>query len=165
MKIGLVSDTHGNTARLRAALAQLCAQGAQAVVHCGDIGSLECLRLLGSCGLAAYAVAGNMDRHLPHLAQVAASGGVTFSPRTVEVPLGDGRYLIATHGDDYHLVEELASGGQFPYICLGHAHRRGDTRIGQVRIINPGALHRADPPSFAILDTDTDTLTFLELVS
>lgn len=163
MKIGLVSDSHGDGARLARALAMLIEHGAEAIVHCGDIGSDECIRLLGAVGVPAWAVAGNMDRHLPHLARTAAGVGVQFHEQTVELPLSDGRFLIATHGNDERLMGELAAGRQFAYFCHGHTHRRRDQRLGNMRIINPGALHRAHPHSAALLNTETDELNFYEV--
>jgi len=177
MMVGIVSDSHGKAERLAAALAVLTAHGVQTIVHCGDVGTTECMELLGRAPAPVHAVAGNMDGHLKRLARAAAEHGVDFAPHTVEVHLGDGQYLIATHG---HAEDELATlidGGQFPYVCCGHSHRQRDERIGNVRVINPGALHhpKGEPlsrrsaegtkteshPTVAVLDTDTDTLTFL----
>ena len=50
MKIGIVSDSHGKTSRLRNALQLLADAGAELIVHCGDICSTDCLKLLGKCG-------------------------------------------------------------------------------------------------------------------
>lgn len=164
MKIGLVSDTHGHAARLRLALALLAQQGAEAVVHCGDLDSVECLELLGQFQWTAHAVAGNVDRHLsPRLADAARSAAVHFSPRTVEVEYQPGRYLVATHGHDRDLLAELIAGGQFAYVCHGHTHEQRDQRLGGVRVINPGALYRAAQHTVALLDTDPDTVTFIPI--
>ena len=166
MKVGLVSDSHGDVRRLNAALSALAGRGAEAVVHCGDIGSAECLGLLGGSGLVAAAVAGNMDRHPRRLAATAERAGVQFSERQIELDLGGGRHLAATHGHDASLLEELIRGQQFPYVCHGHTHRRRDERYGPVRVINPGALRHPrghTGPSAAVLDTDADTLDYVSL--
>jgi len=163
MNIGIVSDSHGKAKRLGRALTALEGRGADVVVHCGDVGSADCIRALGQSGLKAYAVAGNMDRDPERLAAVAAGEGVEFQWRTVEVSLGDGRFLVATHGHDSGLLAELLAGGQFPYVCHGHTHQRRDDRVGPVRVINPGALVHADPAaSLALLDTEADTVSFIE---
>ena len=163
MRIGIVSDSHAKADRLGRALALLIERGAEAIVHCGDLGSADCLRELGRAGVQAYAVGGNMDDGQPHLPQVAAGAGVEFSPVTIEVPLPGGKYLVATHGHHHWVLDDLICGGEFPYICHGHTHTPRDDRRGSSRIINPGALTRANPPSAAILDVATDTLTFLQL--
>jgi len=66
--------------------------------------------------------------------------------------------VAATHGHDPRLLGELIADCQFPYVCHGHTHRLRDERVGDVRIINPGALHRAKMHTVAVLDTDTDVL-------
>lgn len=161
MIIGIVSDSHGKASRLRAALELFAARDVEVVVHCGDIGSLECVDLLGQFDGDAYMVAGNTDRHFGRLSARAEAGGVTFGPESISVELDDGRRLAATHGHDMHLLNELVSGGQFAYVCHGHSHRMRDERIGDVRIINPGALRGPRDqrhPTAAILDTQADTL-------
>lgn len=162
MKIGIVSDSHGRLDRLERAVAAMVARGAEGVVHCGDIGGADCLAVLGRSGAAAYAVGGNMDRDLPHLAQSAQEAGVQFDASAVQVPLPDGRRLIATHSHDRRLMHDLLAGGQFAYLCHGHTHRRRDDRLERMRIINPGALHHVHQPSVALLDTETDELVFIE---
>jgi len=166
MKIGVVSDTHGRAGRLAAAIEVFAVRGAQAVVHCGDIGSTECVELLGASGMSAYAVAGNMDRHADRLAETAERAGVHFATEIVEVPLEDGQHLVAMHGHDEAVLSEMILGGQFPYVCHGHTHRARDERIGAARVVNPGALaHPRDPrhPTAAVLDTRAGTVEFVTI--
>ena len=40
---------------------------------------------------------------------------------------------------------------------------REDRLVGRVRVINPGALHRANPKTVALLDTAADRVEFLEV--
>ncbi len=165
MRIGIVSDTHGHTRRLQRALAALAGRGAEAVVHCGDVGSADCLRLLAAAGVPAYAVSGNMDRRPGDLAAAARGAGVAFSREILAVALNGGEHLAATHGDNADLLEELIRGGQFRYVCHGHTHRARDERVGRTRVINPGALkmpRSPHHPTVALLDTDADTV---ELIS
>lgn len=165
MIVGILSDSHGRARILRRAVDILVGRGAEVIVHCGDFSKIACLDPLAEAPVQTYAVAGNMDRHiLADLPHAAAQRGVTFHPRTVEVPLGDGRFLVALHGHDEHLLEELVLGGRFPYVCHGHTHRADDRRIGSVRVICPGAL--ASPQgrrdlTCALLDTAADTVELL----
>ena len=168
MKAGIVSDSHGHVEPLSRAIELLAARGAEAIVHCGDLGSVASLAPLADAPVHAYAVGGNTDGPcLAGLMHAAAAAGVTFSPQTVEVPLGDGRLLVAVHGHNEPLLEELVLGGQFPYVIHGHTHRCADQTFGSVRVICPGSLaHPRGPkyPTVAILDTESDTLRFIEVV-
>jgi hypothetical protein len=166
MKIGIVSDSHGRTNRLKAAVEAMRRHGVEAVVHCGDLIGPEAIDALAKAGTPVYAVAGNMDHNIAPLAQAAERQGVTFSGEVVEVPLGQDRFLVATHGNDQEILGELIAGRQFPYVCHGHTHCRRDERVDHVRVINPGALnHPKHPnyPSAAVLDTETDSLEWLQI--
>jgi hypothetical protein len=166
VNIGIISDTHGNASRLHRAIGRLTDRGIAALVHCGDIGSRECFNLLAGAGVAAYLVAGNMDRAMGDLSTAARQTGVTFAADFVGIPIGNGEHLAATHGHLLHLLSELIDGGQFAYVAHGHSHRRRDDRVGRVRVVNPGALHRprgGEQPGCAWLDTTTDELQFLPI--
>ena len=62
------------------------------------------------------------------------------------------------HGDDFALKRKILTDQKHDYLLQGHTHQFEDTRIGRTRIINPGALHRANPKSIVLLDTETDRL-------
>ena len=166
MIVAILSDSHGHADRLARVIAQAINAGAQTLVHCGDVGSAECIHLLGEATLPAYLVAGNMDRFHWRLGDKAYHSAVNYSPKTIEVPLGDGRYLVATHGHHHAMLESLIGGGQFPYVAHGHTHCQRDDRVGEVRVINSGSLHSPRGPngySYALLDTETDSLEFIEV--
>jgi putative phosphoesterase len=166
MKIGIVSDSHGKVKPLKAALDLLVDRGVETIVHCGDVGSVECVESLGATGVPTYLVPGNMDRNVEKLQAAADRCHVNFAGEVALVPIGAGRYLGATHGNDAAVLHELIAQKQFPYVCHGHTHRAGDERIGNVRVINPGALrHARNPrrPTAAVLDTDTDTLEYIKV--
>ena len=166
MKIGIVSDCHGRTKRLRAALDLLAQRGVEAVVHCGDVMSVQCVEMLGLCGVPAYMVIGNMDRHPERLKDAAERSGVNFAWEVIEVPIGDEQFLVATHGHDEEVLDALLIGRQFPYVCHGHTHRPRNERAGAVRVINPGALchpQGSSRPTFAVLDTDSDTVEVVQV--
>lgn len=166
MRIGIVSDSHGKVRRLRKALEALGERNVDAVVHCGDLGSADCVELLGQFGAQTYAVTGNMDRRLAPLQDAARRCGVKLASEVIEVPLGGGEYLVAAHGHDERTLGGLIADEQFPYVCCGHSHRFRDERHGKVRVINPGALvHPRSPrhPTAVVLDTETDTLERIDL--
>jgi len=64
MKIGIISDTHSKVEMANDAINMLIQNGAEFIVHAGDIGELETLNLLKNCGVRYVAVYGNNDAHL-----------------------------------------------------------------------------------------------------
>jgi len=64
VKIGLLSDTHNKSGRTQKAIAQLLAEGAEFLIHAGDIGKPEHLEALKSSGRRYIAVYGNNDAAL-----------------------------------------------------------------------------------------------------
>ena len=66
--------------------------------------------------------------------------------------------LAAAHGSDSRVMAQLLAEGRVDYLCCGHTHQPRDEKIGSKRVINPGALRHAHPPTAAILDTDDDTV-------
>jgi len=108
-----------------------------------------------------------MDRHLRHeLETVSCGTSITFWYSTVEVPLENDEHLIATHGDNEDLLDELIRGQRFPYVCHGHTHSARDERIGDVRVICPGAITHPRHPRIAtvvVLDTVSDTVEFYDI--
>jgi hypothetical protein len=162
MLLGIVSDSHGKSHRLAKALELLASRGAKAVVHCGDIITAGDVDKLAAFDGPTYLVGGNMDqRHLGDIEDAARRSGVYFAADFITVPLGDNNYLAVTHGDIESLLEELACGGQFIYVCHGHTHRRRDDRFGRTRVLNPGSLYHPLPShhyTVLLLDTETDTI-------
>ncbi len=64
MKIGVISDTHSKVGKTKKALDMLIENGAEFIIHAGDIIKVETLDLLHNCGLKYVAVYGNNDAHL-----------------------------------------------------------------------------------------------------
>jgi uncharacterized protein len=64
MKIGILSDTHSKLDKAKTSLDILIKNGAEFIVHAGDIGGYEILELLKNSGKTYIAVYGNNDAHL-----------------------------------------------------------------------------------------------------
>lgn len=163
MKIGIVSDSHGNDRVLAAAVQMLEGRGVEAIVHCGDIGTTDSIRVLASARAPVYAVAGNTDRHTAAFEDACLAGDVHFGWQVIVVPLDGDRKLAAIHGNDEQVLGEMILSQQFVYVCHGHSHRVRDERVGKTRVINPGALFRAARRTVAILDTQADTVEVLDV--
>ncbi len=64
MKIGIISDTHTKIGKTKKTLNMLLKNGAEFIIHAGDIEEVETLELLKNCGKKYVAVYGNNDAHL-----------------------------------------------------------------------------------------------------
>lgn len=64
MKIGLLSDSHKKVEYSQIAVDHLISEGAEFLIHCGDIVKEEMLMQLKNSGLRYVAVYGNNDSHL-----------------------------------------------------------------------------------------------------
>jgi uncharacterized protein len=157
MRLGIVSDTHDQVARTASAVRRLIAEGAEALVHCGDLTGPD---IVYECaGLPSVFVFGNNDFDRDDIRRAIEIIGGTCLEWGGELTLG-GRRIAVTHGDSTAEVRRLAA-GRPDYFLFGHSHRAEDRRDGPTRWINPGALHRAQVHSVALLAIDTGELRFL----
>jgi putative phosphoesterase len=148
-RIGIISDTHGQVEYMRGAIRLLESLEPELVIHCGDIGSTEIVRMLSAW--PTHFVFGNVDHDERSLRQAIEECGQTCHERfgTLEV---EGVRIAFLHGDDGRLLDATIHGGQWDLVCHGHTHRRREERAGKTLILNPGALYRATPHSFAVVD-------------
>lgn len=157
-RIGFISDTHGRTPRARRAIELLQARGATRIVHLGDVGSEAVLDLLA--GIEALVVFGNCDddrglaRYARHLGIGVAHPGAVIEVKS--------RRIGVTHG---HLPDEvvrlLEAGVDF--LLHGHTHVVRDERVGETRVLNPGALHRADRHTALLLDPESGDVEWIDV--
>src|SRR5262249_14601825 len=152
MKIGIVSDTHGRHLNVRLALLELKARGVQVVLHCGDIDDPDTVALFE--GFEAHFVFGNCDWDKAPLREKMAEIGATLHESFGHVEL-EGVRIAFTHGDDHKLLSDLEQSGAYDFLFYGHTHAAEEHQTGPTRVINPGALHRARPKTFLVLDLQT----------
>jgi putative phosphoesterase len=157
LRLGIVSDTHGHVLFAREAVRMLESLGAQAVLHCGDIGSPEVVALFGAW--PAHFVFGNVDLDAARLRQAIQECGHTCHERFGTLELAGCR-LAFLHGDDERLLRETIAGGRYDLVCHGHTHVARQEQVGRTLVVNPGALYRATPHRIAIVD-----LPSLEVIS
>jgi len=160
MRIGIVSDTHGRNHNVSKALDLLRQQGVTTVIHCGDIEDPDTIPLFA--GLAAHFVFGNCDWDQEPLRQAIAAAGARLHEPFGNLELA-GKKLAFLHGHNHGLKRDVENSGHFDYLFYGHTHQAEEHRTGPTRVINPGALHRANPKTFVILDLATDTVESLAI--
>lgn len=160
MLLGILSDTHDELDRTLRAVQLLRAAGAEALVHCGDVTTPP---VLAACAaLPCWFVFGNHDSDtVPYLRRAGTEQLAVCLEWGGVMELG-GRRVGVTHG---HLTSDLrhvlADGPEI--VLTGHTHYAFDRVEGGVRRINPGALHRADVFSVALLDLLTGELHILQV--
>jgi putative phosphoesterase len=158
MIVGLLSDTHDRLSATVAGIHLLQQAGAEFFIHCGDVGSEQIFDQLA--GTKSVFVWGNNDWDRNGLARYAKDLGIQNGETFVELDLDD-KLAAVTHGDDTKIVRRVLEEQRHDYLFLGHSHVKRNERVGKVRIINPGALHRANPKTVALLDTQSDIVRFI----
>lgn len=152
MKIAILSDTHNHLPRVTKALELAEARGVEVVLHCGDIEDPPVVELFA--GWDAHFVFGNCDWDKDALRDAMAGVKATLHDRFGHLELG-GKRLAFTHGHIRGLLEDLEQSDAYDYVFHGHTHVAVDRRAGRTRVINPGALQRAEVKTFVVLDPAT----------
>ena len=147
MKIGVLSDTHGEVQGIQQALQILERLGVSLLIHCGDVGP-EIVPLLK--GLPTHFVYGNMD-YPERLREAIVEPEHTYHGRlgTLEI---EGRRVAFLHGHDVKLLRRTIHSGQWDLVCYGHTHIFSSHVEGQTLVLNPGALSRTNHPSLAVVE-------------
>lgn len=161
MRIGVVSDTHGHVQNALAAARMLEALEVEAVLHCGDIGSPQCMVAFSQW--PAHYVLGNVD-HYEYDQYAAAADEVeaSFHGRFADIQLG-GRRIALLHSDDAKKFLHVTTSDEYDLVCYGHSHIAEQHREGKTLVLNPGALYRANPHQIAIVDLDTLEATHVKV--
>jgi uncharacterized protein len=163
MKLCIVSDSHDRADALAGAVREAAAEGAAAVLHCGDLIGANTLRAAMGAGLAMHLIHGNNlgdPLALQRLAQ--ESGGlVRYYGADARLELG-GRRIFVVHYPEYGYA--MACTGDWDLVCCGHSHAAGIERVPAVKgkttwLVNPGTVAGLSAPATWILG-DLDAMRF-----
>jgi putative phosphoesterase len=158
--LGVVSDTHGQVEFTRQAVRMLASLEVQAVLHCGDIGSVEIIPLFSAW--PTHFVFGNVDFDEANLRSAIRVAGQTCHDRFGSIVLA-GRKIAFLHGDDSSLLRECTTNGKWDLVCHGHTHVAKQQQVGPTLVLNPGALYRANPHSLAVVELPSLEVTAVRL--
>ncbi len=161
MKIGILSDTHGNLSTVQRAARLFQQKKVGAIFLCGDIGDVDLLSVLAG-DAPVHAVLGNVDMYSADWRFFPENVGVHLHGRFGDIAL-EGRRIALLHGDDKRRFYETVSSGEYDLVFSGHTHMVHDYTEGKTRCINPGSAGRGNPHTCAILDLATDQLEIFEL--
>lgn len=163
MKIGIISDTHDNTAGLAWAVEYLNQQNCRLAFHAGDIinpGNMHFLKNTFKGEL--HFVFGNNDGDRARLLKNALSADNFVCHFESMDEVFEGKRIFMHHFSD--VAELVAQNDLFDLVIGGHDHQYRTIQYGKTLFVNPGAmsltdsfLGRADASgkSFVILDLET----------
>ena len=162
MRIGVVSDTHGSTENARRATRMLETLEVEALLHCGDIGSVDVVTILADW--PGHYVFGNCDYDHATLAAGIEALGHTCCGEFGEIALAGARIALL-HSHDARRFKAAKTSGEYDLVCYGHTHVAKIERVGETLVLNPGALYRANPHSLALVEIDEGNVeaTIVEL--
>jgi len=160
MKIGVLSDTHGDVKQTEAALEVFRGQGVSQILHCGDIGTPEIVQLFS--GIPTAFVFGNCDPKTETLRKTILSIGQTCCDWFGELEL-EGKRIFFLHGHQWNRLENEIQSGRWDLICYGHTHYAKLHTVGDTRVLNPGAIYRTPSPSVALVDLESMSIMMISL--
>lgn len=164
MKIGILSDTHGNLPVVGKTVELFREYKVYAVFHCGDIGAFEVLAKLTELKVPVHAVLGNVDQFSNDWKYAPRPEGLQLHGRFGDISFGN-RRIALLHSDDRVARDRAILSGDFDYVFTGHSHEFHDYTVGTTRCINPGTAGRGVPNTCAVLDLNSGELKPISLNS
>lgn len=164
MKLCILSDSHDHIALLDAAVARAKREGAEAVLHCGDLVAPSTLHCVEKHGLTVHVIHGNNTGDLYTLGRLAAdpSSVIQYHGMDAGLLLG-GRRIFLVHYP--HYARAMAATGDWDLVCCGHSHNPAIERIPNIRggetlLLNPGTVGGVGGAPATLMVGDLDTLRF-----
>lgn len=162
MRIAVASDTHGKLEPTRLALEQVRERDVDLIIHCGDIGSAELIPLFADW--PTHFVFGNVDSEREFLKTKIEAAGQHAHGTFGELQLAEAR-IAFLHSDDAPRLRETVNSGDWDLVCYGHTHKKETHIAGNTVVLNPGALYRARPRTFALVELPKLEIEFLTVNS
>jgi putative phosphoesterase len=148
MLVGVLTDTHDNVPKFRAAIESFRSRGVEHVIHAGDYVALFAVRLLVESGIPFTGVFGNNDGEREGISTL--TGDIHPSPHVFEL---GGRRIVVVH-DPNKLPAAARNGADA--IIFGHTH---------VVLVDKGPPLRLNPGECCGWVTGKCTAALLDLAS
>lgn len=159
--ICIISDTHENISRIRLAVEKIKEINPTLVIHCGDIVSPPVLDHFKD--LPMRFVFGNNDGEREGLQKKCDLYGFGKIDDEIDIKIEDIDIKVY-HGTSQKHLDYLIDSQEWDYVLHGHTHIVRDERIGNTRVINPGALFMAQRFTFGKLNLTNGELEIIELL-
>jgi len=160
MRLGVISDTHGQVELTRQAVRTFDSLDIDAVLHCGDIGSIAVVELFAAW--PAHFVFGNCDADTEEFAEEIGRAGQTCHGLFGDLEF-EGVKVALLHSHERRRFRETIDSGNYRLVCYGHTHVAAIDRRGETLVLNPGAIYRANPHSIAVVDLPAVEATIIAL--
>jgi putative phosphoesterase len=160
MRIGVISDTHGHVELTRPAVRMFESLEIEALLHCGDIGSIEVVRLFTAW--PTHFVFGNCDENRAELKAAIEAAGQKCHSDFGDITLAGVRIALL-HSHNRRKFQQTCNSGEFRLVCYGHTHVAAIDQRGDTLVLNPGAIYRANPHSIAVVELPAVRATIVEL--
>ncbi len=157
MKICILSDSHDHRELLAAAVQDAQRQGAQAILHCGDLVAPSTLHAVTPFGLPIHVIHGNNTGDMYYMSRLAHKPGslVNYYGQDAAFTLHERRIFLVHFP---HYAQGMALTGDYDLVCNGHEHRAHIDRItnikgGETLLIDPGTVAGIGaPPTYVMGD-------------
>jgi hypothetical protein len=163
MKVCILSDSHDNRMLLAAAVAAARDDGAEAVLHCGDVVAPGTLEVLRPFNLPVHVIHGNNAGDAYMMGRIAAkpANRIYYYGQDAGIELGSRRIFLVHYP---HYAAAMAATGDWDLVCCGHDHkadiRSVDNLAGtQTWLVNPGTVGGIKATATWVLG-DLDTMRF-----
>lgn len=164
MKICIVSDSHDRGPMLARAIEAAMAEGAKAVIHCGDIIGGNTLKASIKLGLPIHAVHGNNLGDPVAISRLSwqSNGLLHYYGQDARIEL-DGKRIFITHYP--HYAHAMACTGDYDIVFCGHSHepevrKQSNVAGGETWIVNPGTVAGLGAPAATWILGDLSSLSF-----
>jgi uncharacterized protein len=155
LKICIVSDSHDRADPLAQAVSRAKEQGAELVIHCGDVIGTQTLRQAMALGLPMHVIHGNNLGDPISLSRWAreSNGKLHYHGPDARLELG-GRRIFVVHYPEYGYA--MACTGDWDLVCCGHSHVAGVSQVKNVKgastwLVNPGTVAGLAAPATWVL--------------
>lgn len=164
MKIGIISDTHDNMAKIASAVEFFKKEGIETVLHLGDHTAPFSVNPFKNSGIKVIAIWGNNEGEKLYFRKTVQSMDNfelnEIRPHRLELA---GKRILMMHEPDF--LEIFEKSGEFDLIGYGHVHKIINRNDHDCLVINPGEAcgYLSGKSTVAIVDLETLTAKIHEI--